>query len=294
MADQVRGEGGSSGGDVASAADRRVAAIEARVVKLVEANTRGRRQMLIVAILVIVMFGIFTLFTTRKVKENLQPERLREAVIARAPDVRPDIERHLTDVAKDVIPVYRDQAVARFREVGPEVAQQAVERLKTLPNDASKQIEDQVKASRDRVLERIEPELAKRYPSLTDDKKKELLATYFHEKVGAENEQLAAKLNAIHTSESVRMTGVLEKFSIGAEPPATRPRERERQFLHALVDVLMDSDLGASITTPGGAMSNRRSSTQPATTAESDEPTTNPSSSSSSSSTAPSTGPSTR
>lgn len=244
MAEQVRGQGGP-GGEIG--ADRRVAAIEARVNRLVEAYRRGRRQMLVIALLVIALFGVFTLATTWQVKDNLRKDRLRDAVVARAPAVQPDLERHLTDVARDVLPVYREQAVARFKEVGPEVSQIAMERLKTLPADASKQIEEQLQVSRDRVLARIEPELAARYPSLTDERKKEILATYFHEKIGAENEQLASKLDAIRTSETIKVDAVLEKFGVGAEPPASRPRERERQFLHALVDVLMDSDLTTPI-----------------------------------------------
>jgi hypothetical protein len=298
MAEQVRGQGGSAGGEVG--AERRAAAIEARVVKLIEAQSRGRRQMLVIAVLVLVMFGIFALLTTRQVKENLREDRLREAVIARAPDVQPKLEQHLNDVARDVMPVYRDLAVERFKAVGPEVAQTAMDRLKTLPADASKQIETQVQASRERVLARIEPEMAQRYPSLTDARKKELLATYFHDKVDVENEQLASKMNAIRTSESIRMDAVLEKFGVGDEPPPTQPRERERQFLHALVDVLMDSDLGAPIAPPaaqgaggatarlvsagpadlGGATDPATSSTAPATT----EPTT-------ASTTAPATAP---
>ena len=61
--------------------------------------------------------------------------------------------------------------------------------------------------------------------------------------------EVAAKLNEIHTKEAIRVDAVLEKFGVGAEPPVpeSRPRERERQFLHALVDVLMDSELGMPI-----------------------------------------------
>ena len=102
------------------------------------------------------------------------------------------------------------------------------------------------------MLARIEPEIATRYPSLSDARKRELLASYFHERIDAENKQLATKMESMHTSEAIRVQAVLEKFGVGEEPPA-RPGEREREFLHALVDVMMDSDLTDPIILPAPA-----------------------------------------
>jgi hypothetical protein len=256
MAEYAREHGGSPPGKAVVAGpasgdplERRAAAIEQRVHQLQHAQAVGRWQMIITALIVIGLFAVFAITTTRRVKENLQEDRLREAVAKRVPDVRPDFERHLTDVARDVIPVYREQAVARFRQVGPEVANEAIQRLKALPESSSRKLEGQLTASHNRVLARIEPEIATRYPSLSDARKRELLASYFHERIDAENKQLATKMESLHTSEAIRVQAVLEKFGVGEAPPA-RPGEREREFLHALVDVMMDSDLTGAIIPP--------------------------------------------
>jgi hypothetical protein len=172
------------------------------------------------------------------------------------PDVRPDFERHLTDVARDVIPVYREQAVARFRQVGPEVATEAIHRLKALPETSSRKLEEQLTASHSRVLARIEPEIATRYPSLSEARKRELLASYFHDRIDAENKQLASKMESMHISEAIRVQAVLDKFGVADEPSA-RPGEREREFLHALVDVMMDSNLTDPLTMPAPAANAR-------------------------------------
>jgi hypothetical protein len=157
-------------------------------------------------------------------------------------------------VAQHVLPVYRDEAMQRFEKVGPQVAQDALGRLEKLPEENGQMLRDRLKLALDAAVVKVQPDMRKTFPTLTDDKKAQILQEEFAARVEKQNGLLAKHITDIYDNQLKAMRDVLDKFDIPTEASARERMAREREFLHELVDVMMDSDVsfaGVSPAPPG-------------------------------------------
>jgi hypothetical protein len=216
--------------------------LQGRVEELRRVQAKSRRITLILAIIVVAEFFAFTFYTTRKVQANFNQEALQHAVAERVPKVMPVLREKLVAVAQHTLPVYREQATQRFQVVGPDVARDALDRLEKLPEENGQELNKHLQIAFEAALLRIEPDMKSAFPTLSDDQKATIMHQQFLGAISKENETIANHITAISESELKSMKQILEKFDVPADVSDAARKLREREFLHALVDVMMDGE----------------------------------------------------
>jgi hypothetical protein len=216
--------------------------LQRRVEELKRVQRMSRRITAVLAVIVVVEFAAFAFYTTRNVQANFNQEYVQRAVAARVPEVTPELQRHLVAVAQHTLPVYREEATKRFQKVGPEVARDALDRLQKLPEENGQELNKQLQVAFELALSRVEPDMKSAFPSLSDEQKVSIIHAQFLSAIVKENEEIAHHVTEISDNEMKRMKQVLEKFDVPSETSPAARRAREREFLHALVDVMMDGE----------------------------------------------------
>jgi len=226
----------------ASGIESQLGALQRRVEELKRVQATSRRITAVLAVIVVMEFAAFAFFTSRGVQSNFKQEDVQKAVAAKVPEVTPVLRDRLVTVAKNTLPVYREQAQARFAKVGPEVAHDALDRLQKLPEENGQELNKHLQIAFEAALSRVEPDMKSAFPSLSDEQKASIIHSHFMGAIHKENETLAKHVNEIAENELKQMRQILEKFDVPSDTnPATR-RAREREFLHALIDVMMDGE----------------------------------------------------
>ena len=203
----------------------------------------SRRVVLLLLLIIVGEFGAFYYFTNRNITRNFSQEEVQKAVSQSAPQLTSEVRDKVMTVAQQVLPVYRDEATKRFEEVGPQIAKDALDKLQKLPEDNGKMLQDRLKVALDGAIAQVQPDLRKTYPSLTDDKKTQIIQQEFLAQVQKQNDVLARHLTDVYDGQLKTMRDVLEKFDVPSDTNWQQRMAREREFLHALVDVMMDSDV---------------------------------------------------
>ena len=226
----------------ASGIDSQLGALQRRVDELKRVQATSRRITAVLAVLVVLEFAAFAFYTSRGVQSNFRQEDIQRAVAARVPEVTPVLRDHFVTVAKNTLPVYRQQATERFQKVGPEVARDALDRLQKLPEENGQELNKHLQIAFEAALTRVEPDMKTAFPSLSDEQKASIIHSYFMGSIHKENETIAKHVNEVAENELKQMRQILEKFDVPSETTPTARRAREREFLHALVDVMMDGE----------------------------------------------------
>ena len=226
----------------ASGIESQLGALQRRVEELKRVQATSRRITAVLAVLVVLEFAAFAFYTSRGLQQNFRQEDVQKAVAARVPEVTPVLRDHLVTVARNTLPVYREQATQRFQKVGPEVARDALDRLQKLPEENGQELNKHLQIAFEAALSRVEPDMKSAFPSLSDEQKASLLHSYFVSAIHKENEAIAKHVNEMADNELRQMKQVLDKFDVPSETTPAARRAREREFLHALVDVMMDGE----------------------------------------------------
>jgi hypothetical protein len=213
----------------------------------------SRRIVLVLLLIVIGEFAAFAYFTKMHVTENFESAAIQRAINERIPQMTPQVRDRMMTVAQHILPVYRDEAMKRFEKVGPEVAQDALGRLQKLPEENGKMLRERLKVALDGAVAKVQPDIRKTFPSLTDDKKMQILQEEFAGRIDKQNQQLATHITGIYDTQLKSMREVLDKFDVPTDMSARERMAREREFLHALVDVMMDSDVSFAGVSPSPA-----------------------------------------
>lgn len=244
----------------AAGIEAEVTRLQKRIDELRAVQASSRRTTLVLVLVVLLEFAAFAVYTRERVVANFNQDALRAAVAERVPKLTPELRDRLLTVAQHTVPVYRDRAMQRFEQAGPEVARDALDRLQKLPEDNGRELNARLQASFEVALARLEPDLQKSFPSLSSEQKAQVLHGAFVAAVHRENEAVAKHVIEITERELKSMREVLEKFDIPAETTERGRRDREREFLHALVDVMMDGEVAFR---GGGAPATRPATTMP-------------------------------
>ena len=213
-----------------------------RVEELRRVGAMSRRVTLLLVVIAVVEFAAFSYFTVHQVQSNFNQDDVSKAVATLVPQVTPQIRTHLQTVAEHTLPIYRTAATERFQKVGPEVARDALARLEKLPEENGEELNAQLKTAFKNALDRLEPDIKKAFPTLSNEQRVSILHDEFLGAIDKENDAIAHHVNSMADSELQNMKQVLEKFDVPSDTSPAARREREREFLHALVDVMMDSD----------------------------------------------------
>jgi len=243
----------------AAGIESEVMRLQKRVDELRSVQASSRRITLLLVLVVVIEFAAFAVYTREKVTANFNEQALQAAVAERVPKLTPELRDRLLVVAQHTMPIYRDRAMQRFQQAGPEVARDALDRLQKLPEDNGRELNAHLQIAFEVARAKLEPDIQKSFPSLSTDQKAQILHGAFLGAIHKENEGVAKHVTDITERELKSMRDVLEKFDVPAVTSERARRDREREFLHALVDVMMDGE----VTFRGGA------ATRPATTAPS-------------------------
>ncbi len=189
--------------------------------------------------------------TRRHVEENFDDQSVQKAIADRLPDITPELRDQLVRVAQHALPVYREQALKRFQVAGPAVAKDAMGRLEKLPEENGAEMRDRLDAAFAKAMTRLAPDIKGTYPSLSDERKTEIMKSEFQKLIDAQNEQVAQHVTDIYVKEQESTRTVLDKFDIPGDVGKMSASARQREFLHALVDVIMDGDVSVDLSTLG-------------------------------------------
>jgi hypothetical protein len=216
--------------------------LQRRVDELRRVQARSRRITMILAIIVVAEFAAFTFYTTRNVQANFNKDDVQRAVAQRVPELTPVLRERLVSVAQHTFPVYKEEATKTFQKTGPQVARDALERLQRLPEENGQELNKHLQIAFEVAVSRVEPDMKSAFPSLSDEQKTSILHQEFLGAVSKENDDIAKHITEISENELKTMKQVLQKFDVPSETSDEGRRTREREFLHALVDVMMDGE----------------------------------------------------
>lgn len=236
-----------------------VAALRQRFAELRKRQVAAGRTLVFVSAAVVAMFGAFTYFTAERVRDNFSPTAVQQAVSARLPEVMPLAGAQLQKAATAAFPVYRDLAVEQYEKIRPELTAKAMARLDGVPDRAGHMMSEQLDASFAKVLKRIEPEVQKTFPALTDSQKQQILADYFHDGIAVRNQAIASHIERMYTNELIAVHSALEKFDVPGADEAAAPEQLQRDFLRSLL-ALADYELAND----GAAPAEGRTAAKPA------------------------------
>jgi acyl carrier protein phosphodiesterase len=233
MAQDTGRTGGSGTAATPDAMQREIDALAARLDVLRATQSKARTQTLIVVLIIIVMFLVFMGATWSRISGNFNQVAIEKSMKDRSQVILPQAKDRLIKAAKAAAPTYRDLAMARMREAGPQIAAEARARLDKVPQENGEVLHTELQTTFDRVATRVDPDISAAFPSLTDDRKKAILAD-FHKDVDEENQKIKAHVDQIWTNEMVKMHAAISKFEV-ALAPGQQQDQAEREFLHALV-----------------------------------------------------------
>jgi len=252
-----------------------------RFAELRQAQRAARLRVIALAVIVVIMFAAFAHFTVRRVQDNFEQRAVQQAVAERLPEVLPIAGEQLRVATLNALPTYRKLAAERFEQARPALAARARARLEKVPDETGHLLGDALHTAFDSALKRIEPDVKRTFPSLTDAQKQDLLNVYFHDAVDARNKELSAYIEKLYTNELLSMHAALDKFELprddAAAPatPATGPTDdkAQRDLLHTMLMLAdyellnADTELAADTATPARSKRRAAATTQTAAAA---------------------------
>jgi hypothetical protein len=251
-----------------------VARMRTRFAELRSAQRAARVRVLILAVVVVIMFAAFAHFTVRRVQDNFEQRAVQQAVAERLPEVLPVAGEQLRVAAVNAMPTYRKLAAERFEQVRPSLAAKARARLEKVPDETGQLMSDALQTAFDAALKRIEPDVKRTFPSLTDAQKQDLLNVYFHDAIAARDKELSAYIEKLYTNELLSMHAALDKFELPRDDAAGPTADKaQRDLLHTMLTLAdyellnADADVAAGSTAATAGASTRRAAgatTQPA------------------------------
>jgi hypothetical protein len=231
--------------------DQKIAKIEQRVVELDQIQARSRRASLIVLLVVAAEFALFALMTRRHVAANFNDQDVQKAIADRLPDLTPLLRDNLVRVSEHAMPVYREQAMARLQVAGPAIAREAMAKLEKLPEENGEEMQKRLDNAFAKAMTRLEPDIRSTYPTLSDEQKNQIMRSEFKQLIDEQNEAVAMHITDIYVKEQESTRTVLDKFDIPGDVGKMSATARQRELLHALVDVIMDGDIKLDLSTIG-------------------------------------------
>jgi hypothetical protein len=266
-----------AGPSPSSTGDAEVARMRARFADLRKAQRAARLRVLALAAIVVIMFAVFAHVTVRRVQDNFEQRAVQQAVAERLPEVLPLAGEQVRVATLNALPTYRKLAAERFEQVRPALAARARARLEKVPDETGHLLGEALHTAFDSALKRIEPDVKRTFPSLTDAQKRDLLNVYFHDAIEARNKELASYIEKLYTNELLTMHAALDKFELPRDDAATHDTtaaptddKAQRDLLHTMLMLAdyellnADTELAADAATTAGSKRRAAATTQTA------------------------------
>ena len=122
-------------------------------------QTRSRMLTIGFVILLVVMFGVFVAATSARIRSNFTQDAVKKAVDENSQALIPHFTREMQLASAEVLPVYRDLAIERFKVVGPAVAKETLDRFRELPRENREVLHSRMQLSMNRIVDNVSPEL---------------------------------------------------------------------------------------------------------------------------------------
>ncbi len=194
-------------------------------------QSRSRMMMIMFIVLMVVMFAVFLVATSARIRDNFTREAVNKAVAENSQVLVPQLSREMQNAVADVLPVYRDLAIERFRQVGPEVAQDAITRFRELPKESYDAMRGRLDASIGRIVANASPDLHQLLAQLPDERE-QVLIDAMHKRLV---EDVTKRGETLADQQVTRLQNILAKFDVSAKSVAKSPEDLERDFVHGLL-----------------------------------------------------------
>jgi hypothetical protein len=225
-----------------SSPEAHITAMRVRFAELRKRQNAARGQLIILSLVIIVLFGAFAIATYTRVTGNFERSAVQKAVSDRLPQILPIAGEQLTKAATNALPVYKALATDRYEKVRTDLSRKALDRLYKIPEETGSQMSDRLHLSFDKALKRVEPDIKKAFPSLTDAQKQDILNVYFNDAIDARNKEIASHITNIYTAELVKVHNAFNSFDVPSDDNSGDPGRIHKDFLHTLL-VLADYEL---------------------------------------------------
>ena len=197
--------------------EREVDAIRQRFETLQRQQAAGRMTNLLAMIVILVLFGIFAYALYGKYRAEFADQEQLKAVFAdELQKLTPEVQRHMTEALQTAGPRFQQVAVERLQAVGPDIATAFRQEFQNLPKEAGDEMAAKLQQVIDRVSKQVEPDLRKRFPTLTEERIAAMLTEFRDTHVRAQTERLMTKIQQDTIAEGSRIQSILDKFKAPA------------------------------------------------------------------------------
>ena len=231
---------GEESGSPQGSTDQKVAELERiaddtrnKISAIVAAQRAGRVQMIVSTIVIVVIILVFGVKTWTKMESNFSEAKFKAILNEKGDLLLQQARRALEQTYEQVLPIYKEEAIARVKSVGPAVLEDFKTLASDMPYALRDDIEERLTIAVDRGQNRITEQLQKRFKSVDAEK----MATYLEELKGqlAKHEnKLVDRLTEIATDERDRVKKVMIKFDVQDVTDVER-RELDRQLLKQIL-----------------------------------------------------------
>lgn len=193
-------------------------------------QTRSRMLTIGFVILLVVLFGVFLVATSARIHGNFTRDAVEKAVSENTQALVPRLTREIQLASAEVLPVYRDLAVERFKVVGPEIAKETLSRFRELPKENVDVLHERMRTSLRRIVNNVSPELHQLLAQLPDDQELAAIEA-FHKRLV---DDVTKRGETLADQQVTRLQTILTRFDVAA-PAGKSGEDLEREFVHGLL-----------------------------------------------------------
>lgn len=194
------------------------------------------RAVTVLVVLVIVgMFAIFTKTTRDGVMGNFTDERNKKALADAMPKISPMVLDSLKTIAQEAAPVYQAKASERYQRVRDSLGTKAAIRLQKLPEDGGKLMGAKLSEVFNKVIKKVEPQLEATFPSLTDAQRRDLIIDHFAKAIEEQNLKIGTKVDDLKATETARIKGILDKFALPPDEAAPANDQLRKELVRTMI-----------------------------------------------------------
>lgn len=228
-------------GSPQGSADQKVAELERvaddtrnKISAIVAAQRAGRHQTILATIVIIVIILVFGAKTYSKMKDNFARERFQTIVEQRGPQLMDDAKRALEKARDAVLPVYKEEAMSRFKSSGPVVLDKAKVHLSNLPEELRDDLEQRLDRSVNKAKEAITAHLQERFEGISPETMKGYI-DQLHGKLASKENAMLDKMTGIFNKERQRVKKIMVQLPV-APTEGVDERDLDLALLKAALD----------------------------------------------------------
>jgi F0F1-type ATP synthase membrane subunit b/b' len=225
-------------GSSQDSADQKIAELERvaddtrnKISAIIAQQKAGRQQTVVATIVIVLIISVFGYKTYTKMQDNFSEDRFQAILKERGPALIEEAKRALNKAKDEVLPVYKEEAMTRAKEVGPLILDKAKVHLSNLPEELRDDLQQRLQRSVDRAQADITTHLQKRFEAVDPD----TMAGYLEQlrsKLALKKNTWLDKMTKIFNQERDRVKKVMVNLPV-PETENVDMGELDRQLLRA-------------------------------------------------------------